>query len=89
MLGVYLELQIKSCARVVQDQTSQDHVIPKLLEEQAVLKTHSYYRPQTNLRKGNVFYTCLSVILFTGGCLPQCMLGYTPRQTPPAQCMLG
>ena len=26
----------------------------------------------------------LSVILFTGGCLPQCMLGYTPQeQTPP------
>ena len=26
------------------------------------------------------FYTCLSVILFTGRgvCLPQCMLGYTP-----------
>ena len=23
------------------------------------------------------FYTCLSVILFTGGFLPQCMLGYT------------
>ena len=22
----------------------------------------------------------LSVILFTGGCLPQCMLGYTPLQ---------
>ena len=30
------------------------------------------------------FYTCMSVILFTGGCLPQCMLGYTPEeQTPP------
>ena len=41
----------------------------------------------------------LSVILSTGGCLPQCMLGYTPGQTPllpsacwdtpPVQCMLG
>ena len=44
----------------------------------------------------------LSVILFTGGCLPQCMLYYTPGQThpppadtqpgqtpPSAQCMLG
>ena len=36
------------------------------------------------------FNTCLSVILFTGGCLPQCMLGHTPpwadapqEQTPP------
>ena len=33
------------------------------------------------------FYTCLSVILFTGGCLPQCMLGNTPtpgnRHKPP------
>ena len=47
------------------------------------------------------FYTCMSVILFTGGCLPQYMLGYTPqeqtppradtprsRHPPPAQCML-
>ena len=25
------------------------------------------------------FYTCLSVILFTGGSLPHCMLGYTPQ----------
>ena len=25
-----------------------------------------------------MFYTCLSVILFTRGVLPQCMLGYTP-----------
>ena len=38
-----------------------------------------------------MFYSCLSVILFTGGCLPQCMLGYTPPsrhlpgQTPPRQ----
>ena len=39
------------------------------------------------------FHTCLSVILFTGGCLPQCILGYTPppradtpwgADTPPA-----
>ena len=30
------------------------------------------YRPQTD--------TCLSVILFTGGCLPQCMMGYTPLE---------
>ena len=37
-----------------------------------------------------MFYTCLSVILFTEGCLPQCMLGYThtslgriPQQTSP------
>ena len=37
------------------------------------------------------FYTCLSVIQFTGGCLPQCILGYIPPpradtpgdQTPP------
>ena len=25
-----------------------------------------FYRPQTKLREGNVFYTCLSVVLFTG-----------------------
>ena len=29
-----------------------------------------------------VIFLHLSVILFTGGCLPQCMLGY-PEQTPP------
>ena len=38
----------------------------------------------SNLRR-LCLYTCLSVILFTGG-LPQCMLGPDP---PPAQCMLG
>ena len=27
------------------------------------------------------FYTCLSVILFPGGCLPQCMLRYTRPQS--------
>ena len=27
------------------------------------------------------FCTCLSVILFTGGGLPQCILGYTPRSS--------
>ena len=31
------------------------------------------------------FYTCLSVILFTGGCLPQCMLRHTPGADPPEQ----
>ena len=33
------------------------------------------------------FYTCLSVILFTGGGLPQCMLGCHPPRTrhPPEQ----
>ena len=29
------------------------------------------------------FYTCLSVILFAGGCVPQCMLGYTPPGADP------
>ena len=34
--------------------------------------------------KPKVMFLHLSVILFTGGCLPQCMLGYTPHgQTPP------
>ena len=39
------------------------------------------YRPESKV----MFYTCPSVILFTGG-LPQCMLEYTHRdqkQTPP------
>ena len=48
-----------------------------------------YYRPQRSC--GKVMFLHLSVILFTGGCLPQCMLGNTPlradtpRQTPPWQ----
>ena len=38
-----------------------------------------YYRPQTKFAK--VMFLHLSVILFTwGGCLPQCMLGYTPSR---------
>ena len=28
--------------------------------------------------RGKVMFLYLSVILFTGGCLPHCMLGYTP-----------
>ena len=42
-----------------------------------------YYRPQRSW--GKVMFLHLSVILFTGGgCLPQCMLEYTPLgQTPP------
>ena len=35
-----------------------------------------YYRPQRSCGQGNVF---TSVCLSTGGCLPQCMLGYPPR----------
>ena len=34
-----------------------------------------YYRPQTKFAK--VMFLHLSVILFTGGCMPQCMMGYT------------
>ena len=38
-----------------------------------------FYRPETKLRKGYVFTpVCHSV--HRGGCLPQCMLGYTPPQ---------
>ena len=35
-----------------------------------------FYRPQRSC--GKVMFLHLSVILSTGGCLPQCMLGYTP-----------
>ena len=55
------------------------------------------YRPQTKFAK--VMFLHLSVshsVHKGGGCLPQCMLGYTPRSrhppgadTPPAQCMQG
>ena len=49
-----------------------------------------HYRPQRSW--GKVMFSQASVILLTGGCLPQCMLGYTPleqthhspwEQTPP------
>ena len=42
-----------------------------------------FYRPQRSW--GKVMFLQASVILLTGvGCLPQCMLGYTPpEQTPP------
>ena len=43
--------------------------------------------PANEVCEGYVF---TGVCLSTGGCLPHCMLGYTPPgQTPPAQCMLG
>ena len=39
---------------------------------------NSFYRPQRSW--GKVMFSQACVILFTGGCLPQCMLGY---HTPP------
>ena len=41
------------------------------------------YRPQRVVAK--VIFLHLSVILFTGGGLPQCMVGYLPEQTPPSR----
>ena len=43
-----------------------------------------FYRPQRSC-EGYAFTPVLSVILFTGGGLPQCMLGYhtPPEQAPP------
>ena len=38
-----------------------------------------FYRPQTKLRKGNVFTSACQEFCPRGGDLPQCMLGYTPR----------
>ena len=46
-----------------------------------------FYRPQTKLRKGNVFTSVCQEFCPQGlGCLPQCMLGYThpPGQKPPS-----
>ena len=45
--------------------------------------------PANEVCEGYVF---TGVCLSTGGCLPHCMLGYTPGtrgRHPPAQCMLG
>ena len=55
----------------------------------SILSHWFYYRPQRSW--GKVMFLQVSVILLTGGCLPQCMLGYThtprsrhpPEQTPP------
>ena len=59
----------------------------KITMQWCATKLLYFYRPQTKLREGNVFTpVCLS-FCSQGGCLPQCMLGYTttttPRQTPP------
>ena len=44
----------------------------------------TYYRPQRSW--GKVMFLQVSVILLTGGCLPQCMLGYhTPREQTPTR----
>ena len=49
-----------------------------------------YYRPQTKFAKVMFLHPSVSHSVH-GGCLPQCMLGYTPpgSRHPPAQCMLG
>ena len=36
-----------------------------------------FYCPQTKLRKGNVFTPVCQSFCSQGGCLPQCILGYT------------
>ena len=56
----------------------------KTPEVRSVFFSRFDYGPQTKLRKGIVFYTCLSVILFTGGgaCVPH----MPPRHAhPPAK----
>ena len=54
---------------------------------------HCTSLPPANEVWGKVIFLHLFVILFTGGGLPQCMLGYHPpgpgAHTPPAQSMLG
>ena len=44
-----------------------------------ILSDLLHYRPQTKLREGNVFTPVCQSFCSQGGCLPQCMLGYTPR----------
>ena len=53
-----------------------------LLRLQKFKRSAFYYRPQRSWAKVMSLQVC--VILFTGGCLPQCMLGYhTPRSRHP------
>ena len=46
-----------------------------------VLAYWNYYIPQRSW--GKVMFLQVSVILLTGGCLPQCMLGYPPGADTP------
>ena len=46
-----------------------------------------YCRPQTKFAK--VMFLYVSVILSTGGGLPQCMMGYHPQPPGLPQCMMG
>ena len=59
-------------------------------DSQSCRQNHSHlYRPQTKFAK--VMFSQVSVCP-QEGCLPHCMLGYTPQtrgRHPPVQCMLG
>ena len=52
-------------------------------------RADAYYHSQMKLCKGNVFTPVCQSFCSRGlgveGCLPQCMLGYTPSHTPPRQ----
>ena len=49
-----------------------------------------FYRPQTKLRKGNVFTPVCQSFCSRGRVYPSMHLGrYPPRETSPARCMLG
>ena len=48
----------------------------RTLDEALHLSQCHYYRLQRSW--GKVMFSQASVILLTAGCLPQCMLGYTP-----------
>ena len=53
------------------------------IEVFSYLTTYYMLLPSATKLRRLCFYTCLSVILFTGRGLPQCMLGYhTPRPAP-------
>ena len=65
---------ISMCLRVV------INILGKAYKNIAISCFCVCYRPQTFAK---VMFLHLSVILFTGRCLPQCMLGYTHNPLPP------
>ena len=52
-------------------------------------KDFVHYRPQTKLRKGNVFTSVCQEFCPQGGCTPHLLGRHPPRQTPPGRQPLG
>ena len=67
---------------LVCSETDNEEPVPHLTDFHLFLDV-SFYLPQ--LSWGQVMFLDVSVILFTGGGLPQCLLGYPPRRDTPRE----